>query len=64
MLLDLCCGTLQVLKSTAIRRYAGDLAYKDAALATDDALLIGRLHTYLPGDNEFVVSLWFIPPRM
>lgn len=40
---------MQVLKSTAIRKYAGDLAYKDKALATDDALLIGRLHTYLSG---------------
>lgn len=52
MLFDLCCVALQVLKSTAIRKYAGDLAYKDAAFATDDALLIGRLHTYLPGDKE------------
>ena len=45
------CGAMQVLKSTAIRKYAGDLAYKDRALATDDALLIGRLHTYLSGNS-------------
>ena len=39
----------QVLKSTAIRNYANNLAYKDPALATDDAMRIGRLHTYLSG---------------
>ena len=46
-----CWDAMQVLKSTAIRKYAGDLAYKDRALATDDALLIGRLHTYLSGSS-------------
>ncbi|DBB08794.1 TPA: hypothetical protein ACH3X3_007456 [Trebouxia sp. C0006] len=47
---------VQVLKSTAIRKYAGDLAYNDKALATDDALLIGRLHTYLSGWAEANVA--------
>ena len=45
-----------MLKSTAIRKYAGDLAYNDKALATDDALLIGRLHTYLSGNSMLCVS--------
>ena len=44
---------MQLLKSTAIRKYAGDLAYNDKALATDDALLIGRLHTYLSGNRMY-----------
>lgn len=44
---------MQVLKSTAIRKYAGDLAYNDKALATNDALLIGRLHTYLSGNRMY-----------
>lgn len=46
-LLALVC--IQVLKSTAVRNYANGLAYKDPALATDDAMKIGRLHTFLPG---------------
>ncbi len=50
-----CCDAVQVLKSTAIRKYAGDLAYNDKALATDDALLIGRLHTYLSGNSMFCI---------
>lgn len=41
---------LQVLKSTAVRNYANGLAYKNPALATDDAMRIGRLHTLLPGE--------------
>ena len=32
---------MQVLKSTAIKTYAGHLAYKGNALDTDDALFIG-----------------------
>jgi len=57
---------MQVLKSTAIRKYAGDLAYNDKALATDDALLIGRLHTYLSGNTmlgafTFVGSVMELP---
>lgn len=46
-LLALIC--IQVLKSTAVRNYANGLAYKNPALATDDAMRIGRLHTFLPG---------------
>ena len=37
------------MKSTAVRNYANGLAYKNPALATDDAMRIGRLHTFLPG---------------
>ena len=40
---------IQVLKSTAVRNCANGLAYKNPALATDDAMKIGRLHTFLPG---------------
>lgn len=43
---------VQVLKSTAVRNYANGLAYKNPALATDDAMRIGRLHTLLPGWTE------------
>ncbi len=53
-----CCDAMQVLKSTAVRKYAGDLAYKDKALATDDALLIGRLHTYLSGISMFCTFMF------
>lgn len=40
---------VQVLKSTAVRNYANGLAYKNPALATNEAMRIGRLHTFLPG---------------
>lgn len=42
--------SLQVLKSTAVRNYANGLAYKNPALATEDAMRVGRLHTFLPGE--------------
>ena len=49
---------MQVLKCTAIRTHAGDLAYKDNALDTDDALFTGCLHTYLSGNSMFCTSMF------
>ncbi len=41
---------LQVLKSVPLRNMANKMAYYDKErLATEDALRIGRLHTFLPG---------------
>ena len=40
---------LQLLKTSAVRQMANQMAYFDKAFATEDALRCGRLHTYLPG---------------
>ena len=41
---------LQVLQSVPLRSWANQMAYYDKEkLATDDAMRIGRLHTFLPG---------------
>ena len=53
---------LQVLKSTAVRGYANTLAYHDQAFATKEAMNIGRLHTYLPGD--LTLHIWFVRRHM
>lgn len=39
----------QVLRAKQLRRVAGRMAYHDKSMATEDAMLIGRLHTEMPG---------------
>lgn len=44
---------LQVLRSVPLRNMANQMAYYDKeTLATDDAMRIGRLHTFLPGESS------------
>lgn len=40
---------MQLLRSVPLRTFANDLSYFDKSFATRDAMLIGRLHTWLPG---------------
>ena len=43
-------AALQVLRSVPLRNMANQMAYYDKqTLATEDAMRIGRLHTFLPG---------------
>ena len=43
-------AVLQVLQSVPLRSWANQMAYYDKqTLATEDAMRIGRLHTFLPG---------------
>ena len=37
---------MELLRSTFIRSMANDMAYHDRSLGTQDAILIGRLHTW------------------
>ena len=59
---DVCTSALQVLKSMPLRRLANRMAYHDSArLATEDAMRIGRLHTFMPGaasNNHIACSWW------
>jgi len=42
----------QVLRSVPLRSWANQMAYYDKqTLATEDAMRIGRLHTFLPGED-------------
>ena len=43
-------AVLQILQSVPLRSWANQMAYYDKEkLATEDAMRIGRLHTFLPG---------------
>lgn len=45
----------QVLRSVPLRSWANQMAYYDKqTLATEDAMRIGRLHTFLPGKSIFL----------
>lgn len=55
---------VNVLKSTPLRMFANYIAYSDKALATPDAMKIGRLHCLLPSweknSVQFVLSGGFV----
>lgn len=40
---------VQILQTKALRRSANDLAYFDKSIDIEQAMVIGRLHTFLPG---------------
>ncbi|KAK9799016.1 hypothetical protein WJX73_006244 [Symbiochloris irregularis] len=47
---------VQVLRSKWLRRSAGKQSYHDKGMATEEAMLIGRLHTWQPGWSNGMVS--------
>lgn len=49
--MHMCLALRQVLRSKMLRRSAGRQAYHDKSLATEEAMLTGRLHTWMPGGD-------------
>ena len=41
---------VQILRTEVLRRYANGLAYHNKSADVEQAMIVGRLHTFLPGD--------------
>lgn len=44
---------VEVLRSVPLRQLANNMAYYNNDFASDDAMKVGRLHTFLPGSLKF-----------